>query len=195
MARNRLELPSRCFRWWYKKDSPRRGLGECIEIRSLTSIRPGRCITDNLRSIGFQFYYLQTQLKKAMSSKKAFFGFHESPITHFPCVLVLEHPGNWLTLCIRTYRFSPGLMMDKLGYDYKFVYTLIFASWFWPYLGGENLLGRTEFCIWTAQHVASTSFRMLVILKLWWVTIGQYLQIFLWMCVFLKYCVECVSLF
>ncbi|KIM41337.1 hypothetical protein M413DRAFT_146739 [Hebeloma cylindrosporum] len=42
------------------------------------------------------------QLKKAMRSKKAFFGFQESPITHFP-----------------TYRFSPGLMMDKFGYDYK----------------------------------------------------------------------------
>ncbi|KAF8152980.1 DNase I-like protein [Crassisporium funariophilum] len=42
------------------------------------------------------------QLKKAMQSKKAFDGFQESPITHLP-----------------TYRFSPGLMMDKLGYDLK----------------------------------------------------------------------------
>ncbi|KDR77003.1 hypothetical protein GALMADRAFT_246188 [Galerina marginata CBS 339.88] len=42
------------------------------------------------------------QLKKAMQGKKAFENFTEAPITHLP-----------------TYRFSPGLMMDKLGYDLK----------------------------------------------------------------------------
>ncbi|PPQ69978.1 hypothetical protein CVT25_001530 [Psilocybe cyanescens] len=42
------------------------------------------------------------QLKKAMRDKKAFEGFIEGPIEHMP-----------------TYRFSPGLMMDKLGYDLK----------------------------------------------------------------------------
>ncbi|KAF9531074.1 Endonuclease/exonuclease/phosphatase [Crepidotus variabilis] len=42
------------------------------------------------------------QLKKAIHSKKAFFGFQECQISHMP-----------------TYRFSPGLMMDKLGYDLK----------------------------------------------------------------------------
>lgn len=42
------------------------------------------------------------QLQKAMEQKKAFVGFKESNITHLP-----------------TYRFSPGLGMDALGYDLK----------------------------------------------------------------------------
>ncbi|TFK32280.1 Endonuclease/exonuclease/phosphatase [Crucibulum laeve] len=42
------------------------------------------------------------QLKKAIQSKKAFDGFQEGPISHLP-----------------SYRFSPGLAMDKLGYDIK----------------------------------------------------------------------------
>ncbi|KAH9474443.1 Inositol polyphosphate 5-phosphatase OCRL [Psilocybe cubensis] len=42
------------------------------------------------------------QLKKSMQDKKAFEGFIEGTIEHMP-----------------TYRFSPGLMMDKLGYDLK----------------------------------------------------------------------------
>ncbi|KAF8961879.1 DNase I-like protein [Flammula alnicola] len=42
------------------------------------------------------------QLTKSMHDKKAFEGFQEAPIMHVP-----------------TYRFSPGLTMDKLGYDLK----------------------------------------------------------------------------
>ncbi|KNZ81328.1 Inositol polyphosphate 5-phosphatase OCRL-1 [Termitomyces sp. J132] len=42
------------------------------------------------------------QLKKASRSKKAFYGFLEHPITHLP-----------------TYRFSPGIETDALGYDTK----------------------------------------------------------------------------
>ncbi|KAF9552113.1 DNase I-like protein [Agrocybe pediades] len=42
------------------------------------------------------------QLKKAMKENKAFVDFREHPITHMP-----------------SYRFSPGLMMDSLGYDLK----------------------------------------------------------------------------
>ncbi|KAF8816327.1 DNase I-like protein [Phlegmacium glaucopus] len=42
------------------------------------------------------------QLKKAIQSKRAFEGFQEAPITHTP-----------------TYRFSPGLAMDSMGYDLK----------------------------------------------------------------------------
>ncbi|KAJ3560511.1 hypothetical protein NP233_g10791 [Leucocoprinus birnbaumii] len=42
------------------------------------------------------------QLKKSMSTAKAFDGFHEHPIAHLP-----------------SYRFSPGLGMDELGYDQK----------------------------------------------------------------------------
>ncbi|KAJ3502590.1 hypothetical protein NLJ89_g8815 [Agrocybe chaxingu] len=42
------------------------------------------------------------QLKKAMQANKAFAGFQEFKVAHMP-----------------TYRFSPGLAMDKLGYDIK----------------------------------------------------------------------------
>ncbi|KAF9045408.1 DNase I-like protein [Panaeolus papilionaceus] len=50
----------------------------------------------------FQALARYDQLNKAIKDKKAFDGFQEMSITHMP-----------------TYRFSPGLAMDKLGYDLK----------------------------------------------------------------------------
>ncbi|PPR03410.1 hypothetical protein CVT24_012705 [Panaeolus cyanescens] len=50
----------------------------------------------------FQALARYDQLNKVIKDKKAFEGFQEMAITHMP-----------------TYRFSPGLAMDKLGYDLK----------------------------------------------------------------------------
>ena len=102
-------------------------MGQCSQIRHTEEVRSGKSLT-------FESPIPKSslcQLHKAIQQKKAFVGFGESEISHLPCVSNHTRVSSeasvivLITNCHRTYRFSPGLGMDALGYDLKSV-SLIF---------------------------------------------------------------------